>query len=142
MRLTRYTDYALRVLIYLGLHPGEVCTIAEIAAGYDISENHLMKVVHQLGQFGFINTVRGRGGGISLARPPGEIRIGDVVRLTEEDLVLVECFEPRTNKCRITSACGLNHALSDALAAFLKVLDGYSLADVLASPQGLQALLE
>ena len=92
MRLTRYTDYALRTLIYLGLNESRVSSIAEIARAYGISESHLTKVVHQLGRIGLVQTTRGRGGGLRLARPPAEIVVGAVVRQTEEDLALVECF--------------------------------------------------
>jgi Rrf2 family nitric oxide-sensitive transcriptional repressor len=130
MRLTRYTDYALRTLIFLGLAERRLSSIRDIAHGYGISENHLMKVAHQLGVLGFIETVRGRNGGLRLARPPGDIRIGDVVRLTEEDLVLLECFGG-DNTCRITENCVLRRAVGEALSAFLSILDRYSLQDLL-----------
>src|SRR5512142_282347 len=104
MRLTAYTDYSLRVLIRLALRPGQLVTIAEIARSYDISEQHLMKVVHQLGVAGYIETVRGHGGGMRLARKPAEIVIGDVVRHTEPDLCLVECFRA-PHSCVIAPAC-------------------------------------
>jgi len=125
MRLSRHTDYALRVLIHLAARPEGLASIAEIARTYAISENHLMKVVHMLGRAGFIRTVRGRGGGIALARSPDEISVGTVVRHGETDLDLVDC-----GSCRIAPACGLTGALGKALAAFLEVLDGYSIADV------------
>ena len=142
MRLTRYTDYALRVLIYLGLRdPAELSRISEIAKAYGISENHLMKVVHRLGQRGFVETVRGRQGGIRLAHSPGRINIGDVVRRCEDDLRLVECFDPETNKCVITGACVLPGILDEALAAFLTVLDRYTLEDLLKPRRGLSDLL-
>ncbi|KMO33784.1 Rrf2 family transcriptional regulator [Methylobacterium tarhaniae] len=130
MRLTRYTDYALRTLLYLGANEPRQGSIAEIARAYGISENHLTKVVHQLGRLGLVRTIRGRGGGLRLARPPGEIVVGAVVRQTEEDLALVECFG--SGACAITPACRLRHALGEALAAFLAVLDRYTLADLLA----------
>ncbi|HEX6979055.1 MAG TPA: Rrf2 family transcriptional regulator [Alphaproteobacteria bacterium] len=130
MRLTRYTDYALRTLMFLGLAEGRLSSIRDIAERYGISENHLMKVVHQLGLLGFIETIRGRNGGLRLARPPGQIRLGDVVRRTEEDLELVECFGPAT-ECRITESCVLRGILGEALAAFLAVLDRYTLQDLL-----------
>jgi len=134
MRLTVHTDYALRTLLYLGLHGERLGSIRAIAQAYDISENHLTKVVHRLGRGGFVNTVRGRGGGICLARPPAAIRIGDVVRRTEEDMALVECFGS-ANTCRITAACRLRGAFDEALRAFLAVLDGYTLADLLGAPE-------
>lgn len=142
MRFTRHTDYALRVLMFLGLKPqGEMATIKEISDRYAISENHLMKVVHRLGQNGLIETVRGRQGGIRLARSPGEIGIGDVVRRCEEDLRLVECFDPTTNTCRIASFCVLPMVLNEALAAFFAVLDRFTLADLMNSRQDLASVL-
>ncbi|MFE1600119.1 Rrf2 family transcriptional regulator [Methylobacterium sp. ID0610] len=134
MRLTRYTDYALRTLIYLGLREPEQCSIAEIARAYGISENHLVKVVHQLGRLGLVHTLRGRGGGIRLGRPPAEIVIGAVVRETEEDLALVECFSG--GACAITAPCRLKRVLGEALAAFLAVLDRTTLADLLGAEAG------
>lgn len=134
MRLTRYTDYALRTLIYVGLHEPEQSSIAAIARAYGISENHLTKVVHQLGRLGLIRTIRGRGGGLRLAKPPGEIVVGAVVRLTEDDLALVECFGG--GACAITASCRLRRVLGEALAAFLAVLDRYTLADLLDGPDG------
>ena len=130
MRITQYTDYALRVLIYLGLESEKRSTIGEIAERYVISRSHLMKVVNQLVQEGFVEGVRGKGGGIRLAKPAEQIRIGDVVRKIEPDLAIVECFGPGT-QCVITPACDLKRALYEALQAFLKVLDGYTLADFL-----------
>ncbi len=134
MRLTRYTDYALRTLMYLALHEPNQSSIAGIARAYGISESHLTKVVHQLGQLGLVHTMRGRGGGLRLARPPSEIVIGAVVRQTEEDLALVECFA--NGACAITPACRLRQVLGNALAAFLDVLDGYTVADLLQDRSG------
>src|SRR5262245_14810720 len=131
VQLTRYSDYSLRVLIYLALDPERLVTIEDIARGYDISKAHLMKVVHQLGLRGYVETVRGRGGGLRLARPAEEIAVGDVLRSTEESMALVECFGP-TSGCAIEPACGLRPVLQEALAAFLAVLDGYTLADLVA----------
>jgi len=129
MRLTLHTDYALRTLIYLALKNGPA-TIAEIAERYRISENHLMKVVQRLGREGFIKTVRGRGGGILLTKEPETIRVGDVVRKTEDSLALVECFDLKSNTCPIAGLCGLQRCLGEALAAYLAVLDRYTLADI------------
>ncbi|MEZ5656296.1 MAG: Rrf2 family transcriptional regulator [Sphingobium sp.] len=127
MRLTRYTDYAMRVLLYLGRQPDRLCSIAEIAQAYGISQNHLMKIVNDLVNAGYLESVRGRNGGIHLARPAEEINVGALICHTEEDFDLVEC-----GSCLIASACGLTSMLDEALQAFLKILDGYSLADVLA----------
>ena len=131
MQLTRYSDYSLRVLIYLALDPDRLATIEDIARGYDISKAHLMKVVHQLGLGGFVETVRGRRGGLRLARPPQEITVGEVVRYTEESMALAECFAT-ASRCAIEPACGLRGVLHEALAAFLAVLDGYTLEDLVA----------
>lgn len=142
MRLTNYTDYSLRVLIYLASKPGvDKSTITEITNAYQISRNHLTKVIHQLGQIGLIETTRGRGGGITLAKAPREIKIGDVVRETEEDFRLVECFGP-DNKCVITPVCGLRHMLHEALQAYLGVLDKYTLADIVRDPELYRSLLK
>jgi Rrf2 family nitric oxide-sensitive transcriptional repressor len=132
VQLTRYSDYSLRVLIYLAVDPDRLVTIESIAQSYDISKAHLMKVVHQLGLGGYLETVRGRGGGLRLARRPEEIRIGDVVRATEGNMALVECFDPASSQCVIEPVCGLRSLLSEALTAFLTVLDGYTLADLVA----------
>jgi len=132
MQLTRYSDYSLRVLIYLAVRPDELATIDEIARAYGISRAHLMKVVHHLGRGGYVETLRGRGGGFQLARPPEEIGVGDVVRYTEGTLDLVECFDPATSRCRIDSACGLRGALEQALDAFFETLDRFTLADLVA----------
>ena len=143
MHLTQYTDYSLRVLIHLGLQPdGRLCTIHDIAESYGVSENHLMKVVHGLSRLGYVDAVRGRKGGLRLARDPHSISIGRVVRETEEDLVLVECFDAARDTCRITEACALRHALGEARAAFFKVLDGYRLSDLLRPKARLARLLQ
>jgi Rrf2 family nitric oxide-sensitive transcriptional repressor len=130
MKLTRYSDYSLRVLIYLAVRPEERATISAIADAYDISKAHLMKVVHELGRAGLVETVRGRGGGLRLARDPSQISVGDVVRSTEDVHELVECFDPEVNRCRIEPVCALHGALDEALEAFFKTLDGYTLADL------------
>ena len=142
MRLTMYSDYAMRVLMYLALRRPELCTIQEIADAYGISKNHLMKVAYQLGLSGWIETVRGRGGGLRLARDPAEVRLGDVVRVTEEDFRLVECFDPDSDTCRITPACRLQGVLREAGRAFIDVLDGYTLADLVDRPRRLARLLD
>ncbi|MGV2979298.1 Rrf2 family transcriptional regulator [Camelimonas sp. ID_303_24] len=136
MRLTRYTDYAMRVLLYLGARPERLCSIAEIAGAYRISQNHLMKVVNDLGRAGYVASVRGRAGGVRLARDPSGINVGEVVRHTEDSFDLVDC-----GSCVIAPACGLTSALREALAAFLAVLDGYTLADLLSKRADMARLL-
>jgi len=137
MRLTRHTDYAIRVLLYLGAQPEKVCSISEIARAYGISQNHLMKVAHNLGKAGYIEGVRGRSGGVRLAKPADQINVGDVVRRAEEGFELVEC-----GTCVIAPACGLTGALDEALAAFMAVLDRYTLADLLNKRSKLMRLFE
>lgn len=142
MRLTLYTDYSLRVLLYLGLkEQGRLSTIQEIADAYNISKNHLMKVTYDLGQLGLIETIRGRGGGIRLAVKSEDINIGRVVRLTEEDFHIVECFHEEGNTCKISPVCQLKYALNEALNAYLQVLDRYTLADFLLSKEDMFKLL-
>jgi Rrf2 family nitric oxide-sensitive transcriptional repressor len=141
MRLTVYTDYSLRVLMYVALHPERRPTIGEVAASYGISKNHVMKVVHQLGVAGYIATLRGQSGGMRLARSPQEISLGEVVRRTEPDLALVPCFDPINAACVITPACKLRRALQQARGAFLAVLDAYSLADLVENRDALRQLL-
>ena len=141
MRLTVYTDYALRMLMYLALRKDQLATIAEIAESYDISRNHLMKVAHQLGVAGFVETVRGRGGGLRLAKPVGSIGLGDVVRYTEPDMAIVSCFEATDAPCAIQPCCVLKRALKQARDAFLDVLDGYTLDDLVEPRARLSGLL-
>jgi Rrf2 family nitric oxide-sensitive transcriptional repressor len=133
MRLTTMTDYALRLLIYLGQHPERLCTTAEVAQAYGISEAHLTKITHQLGLGGWISTVRGKGGGMRLARPPAELMLGDLVRAMESDFYLVECLSPG-NSCNLTGMCGLTGIVNEALAAFMAELDKHSLAELLRRP--------
>jgi Rrf2 family transcriptional regulator, nitric oxide-sensitive transcriptional repressor len=136
MRLTRYTDYTLRVLIYLAARPDRVCAISEMSQAYGVSQNHLMKVVHELGKAGYVTGVRGRFGGIRLARPPEEINVGAVVRETEEDFDLVPC-----GTCVIAPACDLSDVLGKALSAFLAVLDRHTVASLLTRRTELGRLL-
>lgn len=131
MRLTSYSDFSLRVLIYLGLKGEKLATIQEIAEAYGISRNHLMKIVHHLGRLGVIETVRGKGGGMRLAKAPRDICVGDIVRETEEDLALVQCFDAAQGICQIDGACRLKGILHEALDSFLAVLDRYTLEDLL-----------
>lgn len=130
MRLTTMTDYALRLLMYLAERPERLCTIAEIAEAHGISESHLMKVTHQLGQLGWIETLRGKGGGMRLSLLPEEIPLGTVVRSMEPDFHLVECFATG-GACTLSGCCTLSGVLDDALQQFLTHLDGHTLADIL-----------
>lgn len=135
MRLTRYTDYAMRVMLYLGGRSDRLCSIAEVARAYDISQNHLMKVVNDLVNAGYLTSVRGRNGGIALARPPAQINVGEVIRHTEDGFDLVNC-----GTCVIAPACGLTAALNKAVAVFLAVLDDYSFADLLDQRDAMELL--
>jgi Rrf2 family nitric oxide-sensitive transcriptional repressor len=135
MQLTAFTDYALRVLIYAAARPESRCLTADVATAFGISRHHVVKVVNELQHLGYLDTTRGREGGFALATPPHRIRIGDVVRRTEGTMTLVECFDHDTNTCPLTRACGLKGVVSEAFDAFLAVLDGYSLADLIAEPR-------
>lgn len=141
LRLTVYTDYALRLLMYLAVKDNGLATIAEIAESYGISKNHLMKVAHQLGQAGYVGTVRGRGGGLRLAKPVAAINLGDVVRHTEPDMAVVACLNPVDAPCAIKSCCVLRRALAKAGEAFIAVLDAYTLADLTKPRTPLRAML-
>jgi Rrf2 family transcriptional regulator, nitric oxide-sensitive transcriptional repressor len=131
LRLTNFTDYALRVLMYVGAKGEQNSTIDEIAEYYGISRNHLMKVVFRLGKLGYLSTSRGKGGGLRLGMDPAKLNIGKLVRQTEEDLSVVSCLPDGGGDCRIRSACVLRGALAEALDAFLGTLDQYTLADLL-----------
>lgn len=133
MRLSEYTDYTLRVLMYCAAHPQALVTIGELAEHHGLSKNHLMKVVNDLARQGLLETTRGRGGGLRLLKAPEAIRIGDVVRASETDFRLVECFDPRTNVCTLTPSCRLKHLFDAALQAYFRELDGATLADMVAS---------
>lgn len=140
LHLTNYTDYALRTLVFLGTRPENSLTyIKEISDVYKISKNHVSKVVYELGQMGLIETIQGRNGGIRLAVAPNTINIGKIVRKTE-NLAVVECFNHSTNTCIISPICKLKHALYDAVEAYLKVLESYTLADVIHNQTQLQAV--
>jgi Rrf2 family nitric oxide-sensitive transcriptional repressor len=141
MRLTRFTDYSLRVLIYLGLQQGNLVTIRCISDSYGISRNHLMKVVSLLTRMGYLKAQRGPGGGIRLARSPDQINLADVIQDTEEDLVMVECFD-EDGHCVITPSCKLQHIISNALVAYINTLRAHTLRDLLDPHQDLSKLLE
>jgi Rrf2 family nitric oxide-sensitive transcriptional repressor len=133
MRLTNFSDYALRLLMYAAAREGELVTIEETATRYGISRTHLMKVANLLTRAGYLTAVRGRSGGLRLGMPQEAIRLGDVVRATEPDFDLVECFAA-VGGCRITPTCRLRGVLGEALFAFVSVLDGYTLADLALRP--------
>ena len=140
MEMSQFTDYALRVLIYSGLESDRLVSVRSIAEAYDISQNHLVKVVHKLGQLGYVNTYKGRGGGFELAHAPEDINIGKVVRQTER-FDIVECLSSSGGSCCIAGFCELKSALAKARLAFLKVLDGYTLKDFLKPGSPLRAAL-
>lgn len=140
MRLTLHTDYALRLLMLLAIEPENRHTIEAVAKRYDISRNHLMKVTQTLSQAGFLESLRGRGGGLRLGRSPASINLGAVVRATEDSLALVECFDRENDRCVISSVCGLRGPLEEALRAFLAVLNRYSLADLIKSPASVRKM--
>lgn len=140
MRLTLQTDYSLRVLMYLGVTRDKLVTIKEISECYGISKNHLMKVVHQLSLLGYLDTTRGKNGGMRLKLEPEAVSLGALVRKIEPDMSIVECFMERSC-CRVEPGCRLSGIMSEALSAFLAVLDKYTLADLLANPRGLASLL-
>ncbi len=141
MHLTHYTDYALRTLIFLAAK-GSPSTIAEVAARFRISRNHLVKVVHSLGKTGLIKTERGKLGGIRLAMPADQIMVGDVVRKMEVNFHLVECFCPAHNQCPITPVCDLKRVLEEAFEKFMNELDRYTIADMVGEREPMMALLQ
>ncbi|MBL8151572.1 MAG: Rrf2 family transcriptional regulator [Blastocatellia bacterium] len=141
MRLTFHADYSLRVLLYLASHPDRLVSTVEISQAYNISRNHLVRVVNNLGKKGFIEVHPGRSGGIKLGRQPEEIILGEVIRATEPDFYLVECFDKRTNSCPITPACGLKSILKEAVDSFLQTLNRYTLRDISQNHSELALLL-
>lgn len=140
MRLTHFTDYGLRMLMFIAIK-GAPASLTEIADAFHISRNHLVKVTTKLRQARFIETKRGVGGGIALARPPNDINLGDVVKAMEPDFVLVECFEPATSTCPITQSCRLTTILHQARNAFLAEVSSHTLADIVVNRRSLAALL-
>jgi Rrf2 family transcriptional regulator, nitric oxide-sensitive transcriptional repressor len=142
MRLSVYSDYSLRVLMHAALRRPERDTVDAVAGAFGISRHHLVKVVHELGRSGYLETRRGIGGGFTLARAPAEIRLGDIVRLGEETDTVIECQDRAQRACRLRPACRLKGVFDEAAAAFFAVLDGYSLADLLRHPAPMRAVLE
>jgi Rrf2 family nitric oxide-sensitive transcriptional repressor len=141
MKLTAFTDYSLRVLMYLAADPAQRATVSAIAGAFGVSGHHLVKVVHFLGKHGWVTTARGKGGGISLALPAAEIRVGRVVRDTEGSPLPAECFGPGGGRCAISACCKLQDVLGDAVKAFYAVLDRYTLADITRNRQALAKVL-
>ena len=142
MKLTQYSNYALRSLQFAALRRPALCRVDEVAAAHGISRAHIVKVVHEMGQAGFLETVRGRGGGFRLARRPEEITVGEVLRVTEGPFELVECFNPATNSCPLIGICRLSRAIGEAMAAFIAVLDRVTIADIAANRGSLLKRLE
>lgn len=140
MKLTTFTDYSLRVLIYLAVQPGQRATIAQVATAFDVSEHHLVKVVHFLGRHGWLKNVRGKGGGLELGEAPERIVVGRIVRETEGSAV-AECFGESGGDCRIAPSCRLRGVLGEAVSAFYAVLDRYTLADLACNRQELESVL-
>jgi Rrf2 family transcriptional regulator, nitric oxide-sensitive transcriptional repressor len=141
LRLTQFSNFAIRMLMYAALKGDAASAVPEIARAYGVSYDHLKKAAAELCRHGYLETVRGRNGGLRLAKDPSEIRIGDVIRQTEGDTALVECFDPETNTCPLLTGCRLRVALQEALAAFFGVLDRYTLADLIRAPEQLTPLL-
>lgn len=141
MRLTRFTDNALRALLYLALDPDDVPTVGAVARKMGMSEDHLLKVVQRLSQLGYVKTIRGRNGGMRLAQPAETIVVGEVIRKTEDNMALVPCFDPTESICPVAPACGLAPALDEALKAFLTTLDRYTVADLIAKQRELRQLV-
>lgn len=135
MQLSLHADYALRVLIYLGTRDGDVVSTRQMSEAYGISKHHLVRVVKTLAEYGYVELLPGRSGGVRLVREPATIRLGDVVRQAEPTLQIAECFEPATNTCPIIDRCGLKAYLNDALRAFLATLNEHTLADLLTAPR-------
>jgi Rrf2 family nitric oxide-sensitive transcriptional repressor len=142
MQLTLFTDYSIRVLMYLGTHHDRLCTTKEISERYGISKNHVVKVVHRLAQLGYIRSVKGKGGGLSLLKDASDINLRDLISALEPNLNLVECFSDTHSICRIGSICKLKGILEKALKAFLDTLGDYTLADMLMKPKVFQSVMK
>jgi Rrf2 family nitric oxide-sensitive transcriptional repressor len=142
MHLTKYTDYSLRILMYLAASPDSGCTVAELASTYQVSRNHMVKVTHGLSRLGYIKSTKGKGGGIRLNCYPEEVPLGTLLRQLECNFNLVECFSPATNTCPINSACDLKHILHEALDAFFTTLDTYTLASTVKNRKKLMQTLK
>ena len=142
MRITAYSNYALRTLMYAALKGDELSRVKDIAAAYNISKAHLVKCVHQLGQWGYLDNYRGRNGGFKLAKLPSEISVGEVLRKTEDGFDLVECFVPDTSTCPLTGLCTLSLTFHKALDAFLEVVDGVTIEDLIVGRKDMMKALD
>ena len=142
MRLTSFTDYSVRVLMYAAIKKDELTSIREISEIYAISSNHLMKVVHHLGKGGYLHTVRGKNGGFKLGKKPEDIKLGELIRYTEDDLAIVECLGETRGVCKLIDNCTFGSVMSEALGAFLDVADSYTLADMVDNLQPINFLKE
>jgi Rrf2 family transcriptional regulator, nitric oxide-sensitive transcriptional repressor len=131
MQLTMFTDYALRSLMFIASHPDRLTSVREISEHYNISRNHLVKVIHKLALLEYITTTKGKGGGLAMAISPEQLRLGDLIQELEPNLHLVECFDKETNTCRIINTCRLKHCLMEANAAFIQTLNKYTLANII-----------
>ena len=140
--MTQFSNLAIRVLMYAALKGDRLSAVPEMARAYGVSYDHLKKAAAELSRLGYLETVRGRAGGYRLVKDPDKVRIGTVIRQTEGDIVLVECFDPETNSCPLVASCRLRIALQEALAAFFAVLDRYTLADLIRCPEQLAPLLD
>lgn len=141
LQLTQFTDYSLRMLIYIALSDNDVCTISEIATSYNISKNHLMKVAHRLGQLNVLKTIRGKSGGLQLDIPPESINLGRLIQQLEPHFFIVECLDKKNGKCVISSACRLKHILSEAKDNFIQTLEKYTLKDIVQEREQLSQIL-
>jgi len=141
MQLTIRSNHAMRLMMYCALNEGRVAPVSEIARACNMSEAHLAKIAQALARHGFVETVRGRNGGVRLARPAGALNVGRMVRATEFGRCLVECLEPQSNTCPLIDVCRFRGVIGEALEAFLQVLDRYSLADLVAEPEGMRAAM-
>ncbi len=142
MKLTLFSDYSLRILMFAGLNEKPTFSVDDVARAYGLSRHHAAKAINFLTQRGYLHSQRGRGGGIRLGKSPGEIRVGQLVRQTEHGSPLVECFDAATNTCPLIRACRLKHALNEAWTAFFDALDTYTLADLIHKPGPLQRALQ
>lgn len=142
MQLSAYSDYSLRVLMHTALRSPDRVTVDEVAETFGISRHHLVKIVHDLGRNGYLQTQRGIGGGFTLGREPEKIRLGDIVRLGEETETVIECKDNQNQPCRLRPACRLKGVLDEAAGAFFAVLDGYTLADLVKQPVKMRAVLQ
>lgn len=135
MQLTSFTDYGLRTLMYLAARPEEMSSVKEISQHYDISRNHLVKVVHRLSQLGYIETTKGKGGGVQITKGMEKLRLGDLISQLEPNMNVVECFDPETNTCRITQSCQLKHYLFEGAKSFTDTMNKYTLADTISNKE-------